>query len=325
MNGQFIISLDFEKLWGVFDSISANGNYNENLDNVDVVIDRLLELCNKYKIKLTFATVGFLFNENKRDFTNNMPKHLPEYSIKKHNPYPLINAVPEFEFNKSHHYGYKSLLKIKNDESHEIGTHTYCHFYCLEKGQTIEQFGADLKMAKKVAENFNIKLESIVFPRNQINSEYLKLCHDNGIISYRGYENHSAYTPSIKQKSKNPIQRAIRLIDAYINITGKHTYKLELLKSNGIINLPSSRFFRPYSKSLKFLELLKVNRIKNAMSTAAKNKELYHLWWHPHNFGKHMDENFAMLEEVFKTYSKLNTKYNFTSSTMTELAKKLKS
>lgn len=325
MNGQFVISLDFEKYWGVFDSIAANGNYTENLNNVDVVIDRLLALSKCYNIKLTFSTVGFLFNKSKAEFIENTPDALPNYAIKTQNPYPLINDVDANEGANNQHYGYNSLIKINKEGQHEIGTHTYSHYYCLEEGQSIEQFTADLKMALKVANDFNIELQSIVFPRNQINKEYLQTCFDNGIISYRGIENHAIYKPNAKKKTTKPIWRALRLIDAYINVTGKHTYKFEHLKSNGIINLPSSRFLRSYSKSLKSLEPLKLRRIKKAMLKAAKKKELFHLWWHPHNFGNHIDENFKNLESIFKTYQLLNKSHGFSNSTMTELALKLKS
>ena len=64
MNGQFVLSLDFEKYWGVFDS-KPLVEYQENLNNVNNVIDKLLELSDYYGVKLTFATVGFLLNENK--------------------------------------------------------------------------------------------------------------------------------------------------------------------------------------------------------------------------------------------------------------------
>jgi len=325
MNGQFVISLDFEKFWGVFDSIAASGNYKENLNNIDAVIDRLLALSKRYNIKLTFSTVGFLFNKCEADFVTNTPDVLPNYSIKTHSPYPLIKAGSTADTSNNEIYGYNALLKIANESQHEIGTHTYSHYYCLEDGQTLEEFEADLKMAKKLAQHLNIELQSIVFPRNQINGRYLQTCYDHGILSYRGIENHPIYKPNAKKKTSNPLYRALRLIDAYINITGRHTYTLEDLKSTGIINLPSSRFLRPYSKSLRILEPLKLMRIKKAMLSAAKNKALFHLWWHPHNFGTHIDENFEILEAIFKTYESLNASHGFSNSTMTELALKLKS
>ena len=66
MKGHFVISLDYEIHWGVFDKKSVQ-DYHENLSSVNFVIDRLLELSNRYDVKLTFSTVGLLFAENKED------------------------------------------------------------------------------------------------------------------------------------------------------------------------------------------------------------------------------------------------------------------
>lgn len=324
MKGQFVISLDFEKFWGVFDSLCED-NYKENLLNVDMVIDKLLILANQYNIKLTFATVGFLFNKNKSELIQNIPKNLPTYTDTSHNPYSLIDALSEDDITQKLHYAYEALEKIKKSSLHEIATHTYSHYYCLEDGQTLKQFDSDIKMAKKVALNLGVSIKSIVFPRNQVNLEYINICHNNGIVAFRGHEEHNIYMPKPKKETKRPTDRAYRILDAYWNFTGNHIYDLEKLKSeNYIINIPSSYFLRPYNSKLFFLEAFKVNRVRNSMTKAAKNGYLFHLWFHPHNFGKNTENNFKNLENIFKTYQKLKKKYGFESSTMSELAEKLR-
>jgi phenylacetate-coenzyme A ligase PaaK-like adenylate-forming protein len=90
------------------------------------------------------------------------------------------------------------------------------------------------------------------------------------------------------------------------------------------IDIPSSRFLRPFSKKLKILDSLRLNRIKSGMTYAAKNKLTYHLWWHPHNFGVNQIENFEFLDKVLTHYKTLNTKFNFQSYTMTNLATNIK-
>lgn len=66
-----------------------------------------------------------------------------------------------------------------------------------------------------------------------------------------------------------------------------------------------------------------MHRIKSGMTYAAKNNKLYHLWWHPHNFGCNQKENFQFLEEILLHYNKLNKRYGFCSITMSEYAQKL--
>lgn len=322
MNGYFVISLDFEKYWGVFDSL-AEKNYQKNLLNVDLVVDRLLNLSKKYNVKLTFATVGFLFNKNKAEYLKNKPKVQPSYRNKLHNPYPLIDKIGNDQDSDPIYFGYNTLKEIISHKDHEIATHTYCHYYCLEEGQTIEQFESDLILAKTVAKKLDVDIKSIVFPRNQVDPDYLKVCKKNGIISYRGVENHTIYKPNSKEKSKKTLHRALRLADAYTNLTGIHTYNLKALKNDSMVDVPSSYFFRPYNKRLKFLEPLKIKRVKKGMLKASKDGEIFHLWFHPHNFGDNIEENFKNLEELFKTYSKLNEKYNFKSVTMSEMAERI--
>ena len=55
------------------------------------------------------------------------------------------------------------------------------------------------------------------------------------------------------------------------------------------------------------------------MEQAAINNEIYHLWWHPHNFGNNPENNLQDLVYILEVYKKLNLKYNFSSVTMAEL------
>ena len=119
------------------------------------------------------------------------------------------------------------------------------------------------------------------------------------------------------------MKRAFRLLDSYLNISGHNTTKLSDIKSTKPYNIPSSRFLRPYSPFLKSLEGLRLKRIKKSMEYAAQEGEVFHLWWHPHNFGMHQDANLNFLEELLKHYCSLNSQYGFESLTMTALANQL--
>ena len=56
------------------------------------------------------------------------------------------------------------------------------------------------------------------------------------------------------------------------------------------------------------------------MTQAAKAGEIYHLWWHPHNFGWHPKENLKDLEQILQHYQYLHEEYGMQSLTMGELA-----
>ena len=108
-------------------------------------------------------------------------------------------------------------------------------------------------------------------------------------------------------------------MDCYINLSGHNTYSIES-KGDEVVNIPSSRFLRPYNRRFKLLEPLKLKRIKRSMTYAAKKGEIFHLWWHPHNYGANLDENFAFLDEILSHFSRLEKEYGFKSYTMSQVA-----
>jgi hypothetical protein len=114
------------------------------------------------------------------------------------------------------------------------------------------------------------------------------------------------------------------LIDAYFNLSGHNCYDLPGLKTIPILQLPASRFLRPYSRNLSLLEGLRLRRIKNDMTYAAKRGKVFHLWWHPHNFGNNMEDNFAFLKKILEHYRELKDKYAFESCTMAGIIKLMK-
>ena len=323
MNGKFVISLDYELHWGIFDVMSEE-DYFDNLVNTEKAVDAMLKLSNEFDVRLTFATVGFLFANDKKELNHFLPNHKPTYSNKKRNPYLFLESVGDTKEEAPFHFAAKRIAEISTDSRHEIGTHTFSHYYCLEDGQTEEQFNADLKSAVAIARSKGISLKSIVFPRNQVKKEYLDICIANGITSYRGTEKSGAYDPSISLPRM--VKRGLRMADSYLNLLGHHTTPLSHLEQNEnkCLDIPSSRFFRPYDGKLKSIQGLKLQRIKKSMTHAAKKKHLYHLWWHPHNFGKNLNENMADLKEIYMHYVKLNKAYGFENETMTSLTEKCK-
>jgi peptidoglycan/xylan/chitin deacetylase (PgdA/CDA1 family) len=321
-NGKFVISLDFELLWGVRDKMTIQ-EYGENIKGVQSVIPKLLDAFSQYGIKATFATVGFLFFKTKNELLQNLPAKYPGYSIKKYSPYVgYFNEVGEDYQKDIFHFAPLLIEKIKDYPDHEIGTHTYSHYYCLEEGQTVEEFRDDLLKAIELAEKNHIKISSLVFPRNQFNDKYLEICKELEIICYRGNE-HSWLYRAKNAENENRLRRAFRLLDAYINISGHNCYDDNFLQQNYPVNIPASRFLRPFTPALEKLDRLKLKRITNGMTYAAQKNLTYHLWWHPHNFGINQDQNFKLLEKILVHYEQLNSQYGFTSITMSKLAKQV--
>ena len=64
--GKFVISLDFELMWGVRDKKTIE-SYGQNILGVREAIPAMLNAFDKYGINATFSTVGFLFAKNKKE------------------------------------------------------------------------------------------------------------------------------------------------------------------------------------------------------------------------------------------------------------------
>ncbi|MEO6904722.1 MAG: polysaccharide deacetylase family protein [Ginsengibacter sp.] len=317
-NGKFVVSLDFELYWGVRDAVKLE-QYKCNLLGVQKAIPFLLQMFEKYKINSTFATVGFLFFDNKEELKNSLPDRKPQYFNSILSPYKdHFNLVGDDESQDQLHFGSKLIQRIIN-AGQEIGSHTFSHYYCLERGQTKEDFREDLIFAKKIAAKKGIELKSLVFPRDQYNKSYLNVCRELGFTSFRGNERSWLFS-SKTQGSTLFFRRPFRLLDAYFNLSGHNCYSAVEMKSDHLINIPSSRFLRPFSERLKTFESMRLKRIKASMTYAAKNKLAYHLWWHPHNFGKNISNNFSFLEKILIHYQHLNEAYNFQSINMHQLA-----
>ncbi|MEO0013211.1 MAG: hypothetical protein RLZZ535_1600 [Cyanobacteriota bacterium] len=316
--GTLVISLDLELYWGMRDIISID-NYQKHLQGVRQAIPAILELFKRYKIQATWATVGFLYYADIEQLQKNIPAQLPSYDQSQLDPYQYINTLKK-EDNQHLHFCPDLIELMKQYAGQEIGTHTFSHYYCLETGQTQAQFKADLHAAIAIAEKANLSTTSLVFPRNQYNQAYLAAIIDCGINCYRGNETSSIYHDEGGDGDR-PRKRILRLLDAYVNLTGQNCQSWSDLRSTYPINIPASRFLRPYSAKLKYLDGLRLRRITSGLEYAANHGLVYHLWWHPHNFGVNLAENLSFLEKILQSYQKLNTQDKMQSLNMGEIAK----
>ena len=313
-NGYLIISLDFELIWGVFDVIKLEEK-QRYFNNTLNVIPEILSFFNGNEIHATWAIVGMLFNKNWEEWKRNIPQTTPTYINEKLSAYKYGTSI-NYEANDSYFFAPELIRSINETKGQEVGTHTYSHYYCLEDSQNEIQFESDLDSAINVAEDFGIKLKSLVFPRNQLKDRYLKICKSKGILNVRSNPSNWYWNDPT---SESILVKLARTGDAYLNL-GKKSYPIENLKVSDDLPLeqPASRFLRPVEEQ-NFIRELKIERIKREMTLAAKEGEVYHLWWHPHNFGDQPNQSMLDLKEIVSHYKELNDKFNFQSLNMDEL------
>jgi len=315
--GAFVISLDFELHWGVRDLLST-ADYQDNLLGERTVIPRLLDLFASYQIHATWATVGFLFFDSRDALIAGCPRHRPQYLNAKLCPYRYLEQIGPNEDRDPYHFAPSLVTRIVSSPHQEVATHTFSHYYCLEAGQDGDQFREDLVAAIRIARSRGVTLRSIVFPRNQVNLAYLGICRELGLTAYRGNSGNWMYGAKSRHSS---VQRAARLLDSYMNLSG-HSCHSASQEDGTIFNVPASRFLRPYSCALPTANKLQVRRIQSGLSHAAKNGLVYHLWWHPHNFGVNTDENISMLASILDHFAELRHHHAIESLTMCEMAQR---
>ena len=316
MAGTLIVSLDFELFWGMLDCATLE-SYGSNVLGGRKAIPQLLQLFEKYGIHATWATVGFLFAENYAELKSYFPRNhdRPGYEATVLDPYAWFSKIGEDEKSAPCFYGASLIRQVAQAPGQEIGSHTFCHYYCREKGQTPEQFAADMAAAKAIGKAKGYDLTSVIMPRNQCEPEYTEVLRKLDFTAYRDEEN-----DWIHEKVKfRPLLRALRLLDVYLPLTGQGGYVPK--EENGIWNLVGSRMYKPIFPALSFLEGVKLRRIKKQMLHAAKNGLTFHLWWHPHNVGVRTEEHLRQLEEIFSYYQQLKEKYGMQSKNMREAAR----
>ncbi|MGZ5244446.1 MAG: polysaccharide deacetylase family protein [Bacteroidia bacterium] len=325
MAGIFTISLDFELHWGVFDKRDRDSR-KQNYDNTIKTIPELLRLFSVNNVHVTWATVGALFVNNESELNKLLPanKLRPTY---KNNNLSAYNFIAENSLDDTYnwaHFAPEQVKQISGFKGQELASHTFLHYYCLEPGQNVQQFSADLEAAKKAAEAINEKLVSLVFPRNQFNEEYLDACYAHGIKVVRS--NPDSWFWSDTSENTSIFSKIFRTGDTYIPMGKNTSYTLDSLevKPGKPLLLPASRFLRPYNPKYKFLNKLRLDRILKEMEHAAKHNECYHLWWHPENFGDHPAESLKDIHVIIEKFRALQNQYGMISWNMKEYAEHFK-
>lgn len=317
--GILCISLDFELFWGLRDHARLE-EHKPRLLGVREAVPRMLDAFAEHGIQATWATVGLLMCRNKEELLAHLPRRLPNYTKRALSPYSVLDSLGADEQADPFHYAPSLVERIRRTPGQEIGCHTFGHYYCLEEGQTLEDFEADLDVALALARDRGLTLRSLVLPRNQINPEYLPACARRGFICYRGLGDFFA------EKGRGRLVRAARLLNSHLPLSGSMAWEPReatrdgATRLQGIFNLRAGHFLRPYSPRLARLRPLHLRRLCKDMAVAAKQGRVLHLWWHPHNSGLYLQENMAGLGTLLREFTRLRDSHGLRSLHMADLA-----
>ncbi|MGI8724408.1 MAG: polysaccharide deacetylase family protein [Methyloceanibacter sp.] len=307
-----MISLDFELLWGVRDH-STRETYGANVLGGRAAIPAMLELFEKRGVHATWAVVGAVLCESKDELLARLPADGATGAA----PLANLDEIGDDERHDPYHFGASLARLVASCPGQELGTHTFSHFCALEPGHSVGTFRDDVGAAVTQLKDWGIDCRSIVFPRNQYAPPQLDACRELGLTHFRGNED-SWFYAAAPGADQTKARRLCRLLDSYVDLSGPNVARRGDAVTP-LVDVPASRFLRPYHRRLRGLDGLRLRRIETAMAAAAATGGTFHLWWHPENFGRDLDDNMSFLTKILDPYARLRDESGMASRTMSEM------
>lgn len=297
--GVFTLSLDFELIWGTLD----HGGLQSFRRICEVerreVIDRLLEIFVEFEIPATWCIVGHLFLDKCEPVAGIKhpeivrPNHeWCEGDWFEHDPHEAENETSVF-------VGRSLVEKIKNCAvPQEIGSHSFSHVIFSDAGCSRETADTELAECRRAAKEMGIEMQSFVFPRNEVG--HLDVLREHGFTCYRGVEPHWYETGNYSKR----FRRFAHLFDVLTAATPPVV--LPEKTESGLWNIPGSAIYFPMHGYRKYIPLgLRTRRAVKGLNAAAKQKRIFHLWFHPTNMADEPEAMFRGLRTIFEHVARL--------------------
>jgi peptidoglycan/xylan/chitin deacetylase (PgdA/CDA1 family) len=303
----FIISLDTELAWGT----RKFKKYKEHYHQKREMVDRLLDLFIKYDIKATWAIVGHLFLDKCEKINGVVHPQIirPQYKDLEEDwfnidPITNINDAPAW-------YGQDIVKKIINcPTKQEIGCHTFSHIDVSKQGCSEACFKSELNECQKLAGRLGLQLKSFVYPKNRV--AMVNTLRDCNFSCFRDRDENWF------KDSGNQLRKIAHAIDNYLCLPIKAATPKKI---NGVWSLPGSYFYIHRDGWAKFIPInFRVRKAKTGIDSAIKNKQIFHLWFHPFNLASDPDNLLRGLEEIFIYFKTLREKELIDNLTMGETA-----
>lgn len=218
------------------------------------------------------------------------------------------------------------IAKITAHPHQEIGTQTIGCYHSDAPGPSVAELDAELDAAVAIAAQSGAQLRSMVFPRVQCRPEHLPILTRHGIRSYRGRRPGWAHAHS-RSSITAALRRGLCLADNFSLLIPDAAVSMARLLAHPRgqpLEIPASRYVRPYEPRFRQLEPLRVHRMQSEMITAAEAGWAYHLWLRPQEFCAHAYESLVAFDNLLRNARALAGRVEFHSLTMDELATSLR-
>jgi peptidoglycan/xylan/chitin deacetylase (PgdA/CDA1 family) len=292
--GVFTLSLDFELIWGTVDHGGPEPFRHACEVERELVIDRLLALLAEFDISATWCIVGHLFLDSCApvDGVKHPEIVRPSHSWCEgdwfaHDPCGTEDSDPTF-------YGASLIEKIQAcPVPQEIGCHSFSHVIFGDPGCSRETAESELAECVRLASERGVNLRSFAFPRNSLG--HLDVLREYGLMCYRGPE------PVWWQRPRVPpsVKRIGHLVD--VLSARRPPVVIPEQMAAGLWNIPGSMMYFPMHGRRRFIPLaLRLRRVVRGLDRAARERRVFHLWFHPTNLSDETEAMFAGLRAIFQ-------------------------
>jgi hypothetical protein len=281
--GVFIISLDLELAWGLFDLWGSpdagipQSSYDRYLQTREVVIDALLRLFQEYQVSATWAIVGHLFLDHCQTIDGvkhpDMPR--PTHRWFKRDwyawdPASTLERDPAW-------YGRDIVKKIMAAEPRQdIGCHSFSHVVFGDEGCSAQVAEAEIAKCVALAREMGIDPKSFVFPRNR--EGHYQILKDYGFSCYRVAQ------PGWANIFRGQAQRWAKFGNDMLGLSPPCAAVEEKLP--GLWSISSSAYYRPAHGSASIIPMYsRVRQGIKGITKAIDAKGIFHLYLHPSGLG----------------------------------------
>jgi peptidoglycan/xylan/chitin deacetylase (PgdA/CDA1 family) len=261
MPGTFIISFDCEGKWGMADGITEHHNRVITRDALVRAYERLIALLDLYQMPATFAFVmAFVLTGEERHLLSDSfgDVTVEDQNWMRHYREAEACGVLDGWFCP------EALELVRARPQHEVGCHGFRHIPLAAVAR--DEVMRELAAASKVAAIKQLKLETFIFPRNQVG--HLDALASHGYVGYRA-------APKAARNGR------VTNLAREFNVFGRAQ---ETPVPNRMVPIPSG-YFLNWRSGLRRLVPPRATdlRWKSILEDAVRRDRVAHLWLHPHN------------------------------------------
>jgi peptidoglycan/xylan/chitin deacetylase (PgdA/CDA1 family) len=300
--GAFVLSLDFELIWGTLDHSDPMQFRRQCEIERTVIVDRLLNLFVEFEIPATWLVVGHLLLD--RCYGGPKGKH-PDIVRPRHawcthdwfahDPDGLECEAPLF-------LGQSLIDKIRRcPVPQEIGAHSFSHVIFGDEGCSEATARSELAACVRAASAMGIALRSFAFPRNAVG--HLALLPEYGFTCFRGPEPRWYHHTGVPGR----LRRLGHLWD--VVTASRPPVVVPRRTAEGLVDIPGSMVYFPAHGIRRWVPMAwRVKRALRGLEAAVRLNRIFHLWMHPTNMADSTDAMFGGLRTIIGRAAYLRAK-----------------